>query len=96
MSFPYRPYGTDPQGWQAIQFTGTTGSEAVLLCFRATSTQTTSELPLSRLKPQTSYRVRFIDAGKQSTMSGRELMETGIYLSLPEAGSSEIILINEL
>jgi hypothetical protein len=53
-------------------------------------------LPLSRLKPATSYRVRFIDAGKQSTMSGQELMESGIYLSLPEAGSSEIILINEV
>jgi hypothetical protein len=95
VSFPYRPYGTDSQGWQAIQFTGTTGSEAVLLCFRAASTQTTSELVLSRLKAATSYRVRFIDAGKQSAMSGKELMENGIYLSLPEAGSSEIILINE-
>jgi alpha-galactosidase len=95
VSFPYRPYGTDSQGWQAIQFTGATGSEAVLLCFRAASTQTTSELPLSRLKSSTSYRVRFIDAGGESRMSGKELMENGIYLSLPEAGSSEIILINE-
>jgi alpha-galactosidase len=95
VSFPYPPYGTDSQGWQAIQFTGTTGSEAVLLCFRAASTQTTSELPLSRLKPSKSYRVRFIDAAKESTMSGQELMENGIYLSLPVAGSSEIILINE-
>jgi len=95
VSFPYPPYGTDPQGWQAIQYTATTGSEAVLLCFRAASTQTTSELPLSRLKPSKSYRVRFIDTAKESTMSGQELMENGIYLSLPEAGSSEIILINE-
>jgi alpha-galactosidase len=94
VSFPYQPYGTDSQGWQAIQFTAATGSEAVLLCFRAASTQTTSELPLSRLKPGTSYRVRFIDAGKESRMSGKELMENGIYLSLPEAGASEIVLIN--
>jgi hypothetical protein len=42
-----------------------------------------------------SYRVRFIDAGKESVMSGKELMENGIFLSLPEAGSSEIILVNE-
>jgi alpha-galactosidase len=95
VSFPYQPYGTDPQGWQAIQFTGIAGTEAVLLCFRGSSTQTTSELPLSRLKPSKSYRVRFIDAGKESTLSGKVLMEDGIYLSLPEAGSSEIILFNE-
>lgn len=95
VSFPYRPYGTDPHGWQAIQFTHMAGTEAVLLCFRAASTQTTSELPLSRLKPAKSYRVRFIDAGNESTVSGRELMENGIFLSLPEADSSEIILINE-
>ena len=95
VSFPYRPYGTDPQGWQAIQFTSMAGSEAVLLCFRAASTQTTSELPLSRLQPLKSYRVRFIDAGKESVMNGKELMENGIFLSLPQAGSSEIILVNE-
>jgi hypothetical protein len=28
-------------------------------------------------------------------MSGRELMETGVFLSLPEAGASEIVLIDE-
>jgi alpha-galactosidase len=95
VSFPYRPYGTDPQGWQAIQYTSMTGSEAVLLCFRAASTQTTSELPLSRLQASKNYRVRFIDSGKESTVSGKELMEIGILLSLPEAGASEIVLVNE-
>ena len=95
VSFPYQPYGTDPQGWQAIQFTGTSGSEAVLLCFRASSTQTTSLLALSRLHPLKSYRVRFIDGATESTMSGKELMEAGIFLSLPEPGASEIVLVNE-
>ena len=95
VSFPYKPYGTDPQGWQAIQFTGARGSEAVLLCFRASSTQTTSLLALSRLHPLKSYRVRFIDAATESTLSGKELMETGIFLSLPEPGASEFVLINE-
>jgi alpha-galactosidase len=95
VTFPYKPYGTDPQGWQAIQFTGDSGSQAVLLCFRAASTQTTSQLAPSRLHPQKSYRVRLFDAATESTMSGRELMETGVFLSLPEAGASEIVLIDE-
>jgi alpha-galactosidase len=96
VSYPYQPYGTDPQGWQAIQFTGTSGSEAVLLCFRASSTQTTSLLPLSRLHPLKSYRVQFIDGGTESTISGKELMESGIFLSLPEPGASEIILLTKV
>jgi alpha-galactosidase len=93
VSFPYKPYGTDPQGWQAIQFTDSAGSEAVLLCFRASSTQMTSQLALSRLQPRKSYRVRLSDGATESIMSGKELMETGIYLSLPEMGASEIVLI---
>jgi alpha-galactosidase len=95
VSFPYKPYGTDAQGWQAIQFTGSAGSEAVLMCFRASSTQITSLLALSRLHPRKAYRVRFIDGGTESTIGGKELMDTGIFLSLPEPGASEIILINE-
>lgn len=94
VSFPFQPYGTDPQGWQAIQFTSADGSEAVLLCFRASSTQTASVLPLSRLHPSKSYRARLIDSATESTMSGRELMESGVYLSLPQAGASEIVLVN--
>jgi hypothetical protein len=96
VSFPYRPYGTDPQGWQAIQFTSIDGSEAVLLCFRGSSTQTASQLSLSRLHPLKSYRVRFVDGGTESTMTGREIMDTGIYFSLPEAGASEIVLIKQV
>jgi hypothetical protein len=95
VSFPYKPYGTDPQGWQAIQFTDTTGSEAVVLCFRASSTQTMSLLTLSRLQPLKSYRVRLVDAGAESVATGKELMEGGIFLSLPEAGASEIVRIHE-
>jgi alpha-galactosidase len=95
VSFPYQPYGTDPQGWQAIQFTATSGSEAVLLCFRAASTQTTSLLTLSRLHPNGTYTVRYVDAKTESKITGKELMDPGIFLSLPEPEASEIILINE-
>jgi alpha-galactosidase len=95
VSFPYQPYGTDPQGWQAIQFTAVSGSEAVLLCFRAASTQTTSSLKLSRLHPIRNYSVKCIDGGTESKLTGSELMDTGIYLSLPDPGASEILLINE-
>jgi alpha-galactosidase len=95
VSFPYKPYGTDPHGWQAVQFTGTSGLESVVLCFRGSSTQKTSQLVLSRLQPRKSYVVKFVDGKTESKISGRDLMDTGIYLSLPESGASEIVLINE-
>jgi hypothetical protein len=95
VSFPYQPYGTDPQGWQAIQFTAPSGSEAVLLGFRAASTQTTSLLTLSRLKTNSTYNVKWVDGGTESKITGKELMDAGIFLSLPEPGASEIVLINE-
>jgi alpha-galactosidase len=95
VTFPFKPYGTDPHGWQAVQFTGTGGSEAVLLCFRGSSTQAVSELILSGLQPHKSYVVKLVDGGTESKISGRQLMETGIYMSLPESGASEIVLVNE-
>jgi alpha-galactosidase len=95
VSFPYKPYGTDPQGWQGIQFTAASGSEAVLLCFRAASTQSASLLTLTRLRPNHTYTVRWVDGGTASRISGKELMDVGIFMSLPEPGASEIVLINE-
>jgi hypothetical protein len=94
VSFPYKPYGTDPHGWQAVQFTDSDGLEAVLLCFRGSSSQVTSRLVLSRLDPQRSYTVKFVDGGAESTFSGKDLMDTGIFMSLPESGASEILLVN--
>jgi hypothetical protein len=95
VSFPYPPYGTDPRGWQAVQFTDPRATQGVLLAFRASSTQPVSEPRLSRLDPHKSYRLRFTDGGTESIKSGRELMEAGVYLSLPEPGASEIVLIDE-
>jgi len=41
------------------------------------------------------YLIKFTDGGTESRVSGKELMESGIYMSLPEPGASEIALVNE-
>ena len=64
--------------------------------FVAASTQTTSLSVLSKLHPLKTYRVQFIDGGTVSTLSGKDLMEAGVFLSLPQPGASEIILVNEV
>ena len=76
--------------------TAASGSEAVLLCFRAASTQTTSLATLNRLHPNSTYNVKWVDGGTESRITGKELMGTGIFLSLREPGASEIILIKEV
>jgi hypothetical protein len=94
VSFPYAPYGTDPHGWQAVQFTDAAATESVVLCFRGASTQAVTTLVLSRLDPARAYSVALVDAGTTSIVGGQNLMEVGIYLELPEAGASEIIVLS--
>jgi predicted ribosome-associated RNA-binding protein Tma20 len=76
-----------------VQFTDASAAEAVVLCFRGSSTQTTTNLVLNRLDPARAYAVTLVDQGSTSAASGRDLMDRGIYLALPEAGASEIVLI---
>ena len=95
VSFPYKPYGTDPQGWQAVQFTSSDGLQAVLLCFRGTSSQMASRLVLSGLHPRKAYVIRFVDAKADSKVYGNDLMNIGVIISLPEAGASEVVMVAE-
>ena len=94
VSFPFQPYGRSPQGWDAVQFTKADSTESVLLCFRGASTQTQSVLKLGRLRPETHYRVRRVDANTEEKVSGAELMKAGLLVDLTLAGASEIVLID--
>jgi alpha-galactosidase len=91
VSYPFRPYGKSPQGWEAVQFTDDAANEAVVLCFRGASSQTASSVSLSKLRPDARYSVRRIDAGKDEELTGRELMSRGLLVELPETGASEIL-----
>ena len=91
VSFPFQPYGKSPQGWEAVQFTDDAGGEAVLICFRSTSTQSTAHLAVSRLRPDANYSVRFTDAGTDESATGAQLMSNGLLVTLAEKDSSEIV-----
>jgi alpha-galactosidase len=93
VSFPFQPYGKSPQGWEAVQFTDDAGKEAVVICFRSASTQVVSNLTLSRLLPDVTYRVRLVDAGTEESATGKQLMEAGLLVTLAEKDSSEIVRI---
>ncbi len=90
VSYPLQPYGKSPQGWEAVQFTDDAAGEAVVMCFRGASSQSVLALSLSRLHPDARYRVRQIDAGREATFTGRELMSRGLIVELAQAGASDI------
>jgi alpha-galactosidase len=91
LSFPFQPYGKSPQGWEAVQFTDDAGEEAVLICFRSASTQSLSNLTLSRLLADATYSIKFTDAGTEQSATGRQLMTKGLLVTLAEKDSSEIV-----
>jgi alpha-galactosidase len=94
VSYPFRPYGKSPQGWEAVQFTDDAANEALVMCFRGASSQSVSNVSLSRLQPDARYRVRRIDAGGEEALSGRELMGRGLLVELAQTGASEILLLS--
>jgi hypothetical protein len=91
LSFPFQPYGKSPQGWEAVQFTDDAGEEAVLICFRSASTQSLSNLTLSRLLADATYSIKFTDAGIEQSATGRELTTKGLLVTLAEKDASEIV-----
>jgi len=93
VSYPFQPYGRSPNGWEAVQFTDDGAGEAVVLCFRGASSQSTSLVKLGRLGPDTRYRVRRSDADTEEQLTGRELMTRGLVVELSQSGSSEVLLL---
>ena len=91
VSYPYQPYGKSPQGWEAVQFTDDSASEAVVLCFRAASSQSASVVRFSRLRPDATYSIKRTDGKSDEKVSGKELMTAGLLVDLANRGSSEIL-----
>jgi alpha-galactosidase len=80
--------------WQAVQFVLPSGQEAVVLAFRAESTQPMVQLSLRGLKSEGSYEVNFANGGHPDLkMEGGELLAKGITVSLERANMSEVVLI---
>ena len=90
VSFPFPPYGRSPQGWESVQFTDESGTDAVVICFRGASTQAESALPLAQLRAAATYVVVSEDSKIERKLTGAELMESGLLAHLGTPGSSDI------
>lgn len=93
VSFPFKPYGTNDQGWQSIAFHNENADEIVVLCFRSTSSQTTARIPLQVARLDANYSVEFMDGARTKSVDGKALRRDGIVVTLAEPGASEILLL---
>lgn len=82
--------------WSAVQFNRPAENDGVVQVFRrGKSPYETAKFMLRGLKPDSMYL--FVDAdGGEFTVSGRELMETGLKLDLPEKRTAKIYFYKEV
>lgn len=85
----------DGKGWDGIEYFDRKRGKGVVYAFHGTDENAkTYTFLLEGLQAQSNYRVRFNDRSSADfTRSGRELMQTGVSVSLPLANSSELVLI---
>jgi hypothetical protein len=88
----------DGNGWDGIEYFDPKRGKGVVYAFHGSDEKVQGyTFVLQGLQAQRSYRVRFQDRSSADfTRSGRELMQTGVSVSLPLPDSSELVLIEAL
>jgi len=90
------PPSGSPEGWQAVEFCKRDGSEAVVLAFRNSSTQSLYRFGLRGLQRTARYRVKSVNHESATTQSGEELGKEGVFIELPKSDMSEVLLLKRL
>lgn len=94
--FPLTDGGHDPRGWQGLSFVAPDRSEGVAIFFRREACPFDSgHFPLRGLDPEKTYAVDYVDegAGENGTLSGRELMDKGLSVTLAEPRSGAVVFV---
>jgi alpha-galactosidase len=75
----------------AIQGFHEESGSSVVIVTRDGGQQSTFQLRPKGLSPEVSYLVRFENSGRTETVTGLQLMESGIRVDLPEARTAEVV-----
>jgi hypothetical protein len=87
----------DGKHWDGIEYASTDEKSAVLFAFRGNDNKASNLFRLYGLNANSKYTVKCEDGGSpQTILSGRELMEKGISVTVPEADGSEIVTIKRV
>ena len=85
----------DGKNWDGVQY-ARQRSEAVLYVFRPQSDEETRTIKLRGLDPKVRYEIDAVDGSASGTFAGKELMETGLAVTLPERDSSDLIFLTAI
>ncbi len=91
--YPLTPYSQDRKVWMAWQFDCPETGEGLVQAFRREESPEASARPrLVGLDPNANYTLTNLDIAGATEMTGRELLETGLPLSLPDRPGAVIII----
>ena len=86
----------DGKRWDGIFYWGAKLGKGIVFVFRPESDETERIVRLKGLKPARHYQVWCEDGSTgPGERTGKELMETGLKISLPERNSSDLIFLQE-
>ena len=84
----------DGRSWDGIEYYCPQSRQGVLFAFRSATPEARHRFPLQGLDPRARYRLVCEDGSSPPTvMTGRELAETGVLVSLSEPESSELVYV---
>lgn len=90
--YPLTDYSTEDNVWMAWQFDSPEIGEGMVQAFRRPQSETkSSRLKLSGLDEGAKYTVRNLDESADSTITGCELMESGLLVTIPTKPGAVVI-----
>ena len=95
--YPLTPYGAGNDIWMAWQFDRPESGDGMAQAFRrADSIYEAARLRLRGLDPDARYEVRDGDSETATQITGRELMESGLLVTLPDRPQAAVIMYHRL
>jgi alpha-galactosidase len=95
--YPLTAYNTSDEAWMAYQFDRPEEGDGIILAFRRNlSTAPTCQVKLHGLVPEAVYAVNFEDYGLKISETGRDLLENGLEIRIPNPPGSLLITYRKL
>lgn len=90
--YPLTPYDNSDSCWMAWQYCDPSDTSGIIQAFRRKNSDRTSQIFfLSGLSPERTYTVTDMDTGEYISLTGRELMTSGLTIEIPESRMSVIL-----
>lgn len=94
--YPLTPYSTENHVWIAWQFDQPEKGEGMVMAFRRpASFYVSCDFALKGLEPMSRYNVTDLDTESFQSQVGRDLMEKGLRISIPDKPGSSLIVYSK-